>query len=335
MKARADYLGQVRALTPRVSVPLLERLNPWKAGGSDLPNFRRRENTRMFSLVTSAILGLAAMLGAGASTVALAQGAEPGQPLYPVKTWSEDAVLALQPSADSRLTTTLGFSERRVAEIQSSLLADRGVPDLVMLRLQSQLQQAMALAVAMPDEALIPSLERIRDRARLQEQAMLQLKLASDDALQHRLLTISMLQAQALIAQGGIDDPTWMRLQYQAGQQFVSPTGSQGAGGNGQGSPSDGSQGADQGSGGGPGGPKNTDPHGTSVPGSGSAPISPQHPWVDGTATPDPSQWPAGSQNPCVDGTPMPGSCHGPGECTWCTPQPGGAGGSNGNGPGG
>ena len=75
-------------------------------------------------VMISATLALFVIFAAGGATVYAAQDDIPGQNLYQVKTWSEDAAMNLAMSEDqTRLEYALDFADRRVAEASGLLSA--------------------------------------------------------------------------------------------------------------------------------------------------------------------------------------------------------------------
>jgi len=310
--ARQAYVSAAGELAATVSNLPPSRRNGWQERWRSIWMTRRREKANMFQLAMTVVLALALVFGGGATTAVLAQNAQPDDVLYGVKLWTEDVRLDLESTPAEELELALEFANRRAAEVHGALQAEAPVPEPLRARFENQLQQMLRLASDIPDGEIVPALERVRNQAREQEQTMLQLQLSSEAAVQSRARVSTMLQAQAQTAQGGIDDPNWLRMQLRLGMPFqdqpVTPADGAAAGG-------------------------------ALLPDSG-------NPWVDGTPTPGSSYGPGSSQNPWTDGTPTPGSGYGPGpgtgDCIGCTASPvpgagygpGPAGGSgSGNGP--
>ena len=132
------------------------------------PGRRFSFGTRIrFSLLRSLVAAVLAaiLLLATATTVYAAQGSLPDEPLYPVKTLSEDALLALTPSSRAQLSLTLAYTDRRLAEMTA--LQSRGLPIPAKLldRYQGELDRTMQLAAGLGDSALPPSLDQVSQHA--------------------------------------------------------------------------------------------------------------------------------------------------------------------------
>jgi type II secretory pathway pseudopilin PulG len=294
LKARDSFLAEVAQFTPhasRVSIPTQSRLDKWK---ENFRIFSFGMQKPMFSVLLTVLLALGVVFGGGATTVAAAQAAQPGETLYPIKTWSEDVRLDWEKDLQAKLNLELEYTANRAGEIQQLLATGNVVPQQVLTRFENQNQQALELATGLSDDQAITALERIRDQARLQEQTMTKLNLQDQAAQQTQLRIQSMLKTQEQIAQQGIQDPNWLRQQLRLHDrnriQLMTPA------------------------------PTNAETEQT--------PLSGGTPETNGSITPG-SGLGIGtgeSQNPWTDGTPAPGSGYGPGygtgECTTYTPNP-------------
>lgn len=114
------------------------------------------------------ILALLILFGGASGTVLAAQNSLPGQTLYPLKTWSEDARLWMVASDPARVEQLLTFSDRRVSEIASLLADGQPLPEILLTRLRSQWDQALYLAAGMPEAQASQTLEVIRMRLQSQ-----------------------------------------------------------------------------------------------------------------------------------------------------------------------
>jgi len=252
----------------------------------------------MFNVTMALLIILGVVFGGGATTVAAAQTAQPEQPLYPVKIWSEDIRLGWETDSKGRLDLGLQFTARRADEISAMLAAGASVPEPVLARFENQQRQALEYAAGMPDELVLPALEQVRNQARQQEQIMMQLQVSEPTAVQIRTRVQIMLQTQAQTAQQGIEDPLWLREQLRLHERIhvVTPT------------------------------TEHSLPSATSTTGN--------NPWTTETPTPLSGYGPGESQNPWMEGTPTPGSGYGPGTGTGTSdntnPSPGPNSGSGG-----
>jgi hypothetical protein len=133
------------------------------APGSRVP-LGTRVRFSILNTLVAAVLAIILLLGT-ASTVYAAQGSLPDEALYPLKTFSEDALLALTPSSQAQLSLTLEFTDRRLAEMAA--LQSRGVPipSKVVDRYQNELDRTLELAAGLGDSALPGSLDQVSQHA--------------------------------------------------------------------------------------------------------------------------------------------------------------------------
>jgi len=118
------------------------------------------------------VLAVVVLFGGSGVTVAAAQGSLPDQALYPVKTWSEDTLMSLTGSSQTRLQYALNFSDRRVTEMARLLAAGKSIPAGVETRLQNELDMMLELAAGMNDAQAMQQLQMIIQRAETQVQTM-------------------------------------------------------------------------------------------------------------------------------------------------------------------
>lgn len=144
VQARPDFVASLRTQLvaaavrepARVEQDLAARLTP-----------RQRQGSRERRL--AALVGGFAVVSATGSMAMAAQGALPGDVLYPVKRAMENAQTNLQPDNASRADTLLSHAEARLAELQE--LTDRDADaDVIAATLQDftdQTEQASAIAL--------------------------------------------------------------------------------------------------------------------------------------------------------------------------------------------
>lgn len=276
----------------------------------------------MLKILLTTLFVLSLLAGSGAATVYAAQGSLPDQALYPVKTWSEDARLALTTAPASKLELTLAYTDRRLAEIAA--LQAQAAPSYqnVALRLQTQLDAALQIAANLPDSDMPLALAQIRQRAEIQVRTMTQLMDGANAADPTLARLQARLQEQIRLAAQGEADPQIFRQQFHFNQPTaIPPTNNAGQGNDMPGGPGPNQTPVPSGTSTGPGGPG---PNQTSAPSGTST----------GPGGPGPNQTPA----PLGSGTP---NGAGPGSCTptntgggqghpTATPQPGGGSGVTG-----
>jgi len=220
---RANFLAQAVALRQAVSQQADQRHN--RSNNTIFPLFQRKERLPVLNTLIAVVLALTVFFGGTGATVYAAQGSLPNQILYPVKTWSEDAILSLTGSAQMRLNYALDFSDRRVAEMAGLLAAGKPIPDGVEIRFQNELDLALELTAGMDDSQAIQQMSQIRLHAENQLQIMTTL-MSGASGPSGPLLTMahSRLREQVQLAAMGETDMTGFRMQVQ--QRFQNREGS-------------------------------------------------------------------------------------------------------------
>jgi len=127
----------------------------------------------MFNFVVSVIVIASILLGGGGVGVAAAQSSQPGDLLYPVKTWSEDVYTNFQFGDQARFEYALNLADRRIQEMQAMFEAGEVPEEALQLRLEEHIRTALELAVQRIENAE-PLLEQIR--LRMEEQLRLMLE---------------------------------------------------------------------------------------------------------------------------------------------------------------
>ena len=248
----------------------------------------------MLNTVLAVVFAVTVFFGGTGGVVYAAQDSLPDQALYPVKTWSEDAILSLTGSTQTRLNYALDFSDRRVAEMAALLAAGKPIPDGVETRLQNELDMALQLASGMNDPQAIQQMVQIRQRAETQMQTMTAL-MSGTPGTAGPLLSMAQarLQEQIQLAAMGETDMPGFRMQVQ--QRFQNQGGS--------GEPTPGTGNNPQGS----GSMNPTDMPGPSGTGTGPGPMDSTN--MPGTGMNQPNGTPGqyGPGSPMPDRTPQPG----------------------------
>ena len=183
-RGRSAFLAQAQAYAQAVSAPRKRRLIFWNSNSKNL--FQRKERFSMFTTLASILAVLALALGGAGATVYAAQGSLPGEPLYGVKTQSEDIRLGWEKSDTDQIELALQFANRRILEIQTMLTRGQTPPESLLLRLQNEIDTALHLASRMDMDSLEPVLQKIRQTLELQEQILARLQAKAglqDDAL--------------------------------------------------------------------------------------------------------------------------------------------------------
>jgi hypothetical protein len=316
-RGKANFLQQAAVYRQSVSRKADQRRNRWSS--TIFPLFQRKERLPVLNTLIAVVLAIAVFFGGAGVTVYAAQDSLPDQALYPVKTWSEDAILSLTGSALMGLNYALDFSDRRVAEMADLLAAGKPIPEGVEARLQNELDLTLELAAGLDDPQALQQMVQIRQRAENQMETMTRLISGAPGSEEPLLMrTQARLQEQIQLATMGEMDLQGFRIQI---RQRIQNRG-------GSGEPTPGSGNNPQG----PGPMKPTDMPGPSGSGNGPGPMNPTNmPAPTGTSNgPGPGgNQPTGDPGPIsLSKTPVPTGIpghNGPGSQTPDrTPKPGG-----------
>lgn len=230
---RAAFLIESRNMAKGVSPRPRSRLNDWMAAiGFVLAAPKKMRGAPMLNTVFTLIVVLGLAFGGG--TVA-AQTSQPDETLYPLKIWSEETRISFSPEPEEKFQLRLQFAARRMEEIQTMLLGGELPSEVVMLRLQTQMENAINLAAQMPDDQLHASLLQLQVRLQEQDQDMAQLELNenSDPALlQIRDRVRTMLRDQLHLCQSGLESSEVLREQLRNREQNQLQGGGQNQDGN-------------------------------------------------------------------------------------------------------
>jgi hypothetical protein len=220
---RAKFLAQGEIFRAAVSGPANRRHIGWI--NTFVLAFQRKERIPMLNALVAIVITLTAVFGGAGATVYAAQGSLPDQPLYQVKTWSEDVRLALTGSAQGKLDLTLEFTDRRLAEIAKLQTANKPIPAGVTTRLQQELNTALKIAAAMDDPQMVQALVQIRQQAEVQAQIMASVMNAGSNQGDPILARLQeRLQEQVRLAAAGETDPQGFRLQVRDRDRLNRPS---------------------------------------------------------------------------------------------------------------
>ncbi len=193
---QAAARGRARFLAQAASAREAQRSTGWRS------IFRVQQFAMNMAVTLIVIIGLLA--GAG-TTVKAAQSELPGEPLYVVKTFSEDVSLQLQSSPQAKVDRLMQLAQTRVEEMTRLIEAGQTPPEQVRLRLEQHLQQALQLCSNMDDAELNQMLPQVRDQLQQQEQALQSLQVDATQNTQPILeRTSTMLQTQLHMVNDGL-----------------------------------------------------------------------------------------------------------------------------------
>ncbi len=166
----------------------------------------------MLGTLATILLVASLILGGGGITVAAAQSSLPDQALYPVKTWSEDVRTELTNNEQNRMELALTYASRRAEEMQMMLRAGQVPPESLLTRMQSEIDSALRLAAAKPDQDVAPALDQIRERLQKNNQVLQQAgEPAQPEAVSALEQTRSMLRDRLQWCEDGLQDPAVLR----------------------------------------------------------------------------------------------------------------------------
>lgn len=213
-RGRANFLNQATSMISTVSRQTDQRHNGW------FNLFQRKEHIPIMNTLIAIVVTLTFLFGGTGATVYASQGSLPGQILYPVKTIGEDTLMVMSTSTQTRLKYLLNFTDRRIQEISGLLSNGQTLPESLVIRLRSQLEQALQLAAHADPSLGTKLLEQVRLRAQTQEQlmTMLMTRMPESDQLLMQQVMLRIQEQVRLCLLGESDLPGLMILLRQQDQ---------------------------------------------------------------------------------------------------------------------
>ncbi len=205
-RARAQFIARA------VSANEFQRHKGWTS-------IFRKEQFAMNALLS--ILVIAGLLFGGGATVNAAQDDLPDEPLYALKTWSEDVGLKFQDEPEQKVDRLMELAQIRIQEMTRLTDAGQAVPDQVRLRLEQHIHQALQMCSNMDDATLDRTLLQLRDRLQQQDRDMERLQLhAAEDAQPILERTRTLLRERLQLVEGGLLDHEMFRNAAQNGFRY-------------------------------------------------------------------------------------------------------------------
>jgi hypothetical protein len=181
---------------------------------------RPKEHSPMFTPFGTIMLIIALVFGGSGVTVAAAQGSQPDQLLYDVKLLSESTLLNLTSSPESQFNLALGFETRRADEILTIVDSGAILSAEVMTRFQSQIDQAIRLALNLSDDQVIQAFEQIQTRLQTQQQALIQVQTNGSPMAEAAMIqTREMIQERLQLLDAGEENYLQLRDQLRLQDQ--------------------------------------------------------------------------------------------------------------------
>ncbi len=200
-----EHLPAPHALRPASRSFLVSLFSFW--------NPMRKEH-KMVPLLTSILVAFVLALGGAGATAYAAQDSLPGEPLYPVKTLTEDIALALTFNDDARFQRMLHLSELRTMEILALQEAGLEIPASAGEQATHTLEMAYQYAAQLSPEGQAQAAIRLQQALQVQERLLQDQKESPSPVLnQVRQMVIERLRL--LQAGNGNLDPTMNMLEQQ------------------------------------------------------------------------------------------------------------------------
>lgn len=188
-----------------------------KSRGPHLFPDRKRVFSLPFSKALLVVLLVLLLVVASSLTVYAAQGSIPGDPLYAVKSASEDIRLSLTLSGEARLNLAMDYTHQRVDEIQTLVSQGKSLPDQASRRYQHELDVELQLAAQMNDQAMQSALLKIRAQAENQGMTMEELIAHLPNPASPEFINLQeRLQEQVQLSTIGEKNPQAFRKEIQA-----------------------------------------------------------------------------------------------------------------------
>lgn len=204
---RQDYLSQPRQVAPE------KKLKKPKG-------MRIFQSKPLLKAMLAALLAVLVILAGSSLTVYAAQSSLPGDPLYTVKSWSEDVRLSMNRSTIDKLNLTLDYTNRRVNEISSLVSNGKALNDQTYDRLTYELDDALLLAAQLDDTQIQNALGKIKSHAENQGMTLEELIHSLPPQAQSAMERIqARLVEQVQLSVSGESDPTAFRVQIRERMQ--------------------------------------------------------------------------------------------------------------------
>lgn len=174
---------------------------------------RGKQSLPLYKALVVTILVLLILAGSS-FTVYAAQSSLPGEPLYTIKSWSEEFRLSMTFSTKAKLNLTLDYTNRRVDEISRIVAGGKAVNDQTSERFQTELDTALQLAAQLDDTQMQSALGQIKGRAESQGITMEELITKLPEQAEPAIVRLrERLQEQVKLSTIGESDPQAFRME--------------------------------------------------------------------------------------------------------------------------
>ena len=210
-RGRQAFLAQASTLTLPVSQTQFQRPTGWIF--KFINQLKSKKYSPMFTTFASLFLVIALLFGGSGAAAVAAQSSLPDQPLYQIKTLTEDLVLGSSVSYTHRLQLELDYADRRVTEVIRLREMQQLIPQSTYLRFENHIDQALELAANIESGEMMRSLNQIRER--------LQNQMSSLPAHDPEVLSIrEMIRLRIGWTDFGLEEPNAFRQQAQLRTRF-------------------------------------------------------------------------------------------------------------------
>jgi hypothetical protein len=215
---RAKFLAQVQHL--RTDLPVVINNETEKQSNREDRIYLRKPRMPLFRALI-AVLVVVILLAGSSATVFAAQNSLPGEPLYAIKSLSEDVRFAVALNPQTKLDLTLTYTNRRAEEISSLVANGEELPAQTSNRYQLELEQALDLAAQMNDQQMQAALIQIRNGAEKQGMTMEELLVKLPEQASPAILRLQeRLQEQVMLSSFGESDPQAFRNEIRERQKI-------------------------------------------------------------------------------------------------------------------
>jgi hypothetical protein len=210
-RGRQAFLAQASTLTLPVSQTQFQRPTGWIF--KFINQLKSKKYSPMFTTFASLFLVIALLFGGSGAAAVAAQSSLPDQPLYQIKTLTEDLILGSSVSNTHRLQLEFDFADRRVTEVIRLREMQQLIPQSTYLRFENHINQALQLAASSENGEMMRSLNQIRER--------LQNQMSSLPAHDPEVLRIrEMVQLRIGWTDFGLEKPNAFRQRAQLRTRF-------------------------------------------------------------------------------------------------------------------
>jgi len=220
-RGRTQFLARAYSLRQGVSEKADPRLKWWNV-------FTFRKDRFAMNTIFALFLATALLFGGAGTTVYAAQDDLPNAPLYPVKIGVEDISLWFNTDPLTEVNMLMQMTQARAQEMLALSETGDEIPDLIHLRLQLQIHDALCTAATLEDPEMEQALLQIQAALQTQDQLMTQAQLhATDDTLPLLTQTRDMLQTRIRLVEDGLADPAGFRntvRNEEQNQYWLEPT---------------------------------------------------------------------------------------------------------------